>query len=115
MTTLEAATDEMADRRIAWADFDIMLGDMAAELGRVASHFGFAAKAEQFEAIARGPLMTRYSKDPTYEYSPSLREELIAQEERLQGREIDGALAMLRSSAEKSPLLAQALARAEET
>ena len=58
--------------------------------------------------------MTRYSKDTSYEYSPRLRHDLLAQEERLQGRDIDAALAMLHSSAEKSPLLARALARAED-
>ena len=49
----------------------------------------------------------------SYEYSPSLREQLIDQEMRLQGNEIDGALAMLRSAAEKSEILARALSRAE--
>jgi hypothetical protein len=57
--------------------------------------------------------MTRYSKDPNYEYSPNLREQLIAQELRLQGRAIDDALAMLSSAAEKSEILARAIRRAE--
>ena len=114
MTSLEAAADRMADRHIAWADFDTMLGDMAAELHRLASHFGFAAEPDTLGAIAGGSLMTRYSKDTSYEYSPRLRHDLLAQEERLQGRDIDAALAMLHSSAEKSPLLARALARAED-
>jgi hypothetical protein len=114
MTSLEVAAEQMADRQIAWADFDVMLGDMATDLNRVASHFGFAADPDILGGIAGGPLMTRYSKDTSYEYSPSLRHDLLAQEERLQGRDIDAALAMLRSSAEKSPLLARALARAED-
>ena len=58
--------------------------------------------------------MTRYSKALEYEYSPALRCELIAQEMRLGGREIDGALAMLRANAEKSLLLARALERTRE-
>lgn len=114
MTSLEAAADQMADRRVAWADFDAMLADLVPELERVTTAFGFAAEPDALGAIARGPLMTRYSKDTSYEYSPNLRDKLIAQEERLQGRHIDGALAMLRASAEKSPLLARALARAED-
>jgi len=112
MTTLEAAADVMADRQIAWADFDATLNNMTAELGRVATFLGFNADAAKLDAIARGPLMMRYSKDPDYEYSPNLREQLIAQEVRLQGADIDAALAMLRSAAEKSPLLARALDRA---
>ena len=112
-TTLEAAADTMRDRRIEWADFDMMLGDMPAELGRLASFFGFSTDADCLDAIIRGPLLGRYSKDPSYDYSPSLRHDLIAQEMRLRGGEIEGGLAMLRAAAEKSHLLAQALSRAQ--
>jgi hypothetical protein len=87
---------------------------MSATLGGVAAFFGFGAEEDRLTAIAAGPLMRRYSKDPNYEYSPSLREDLIEQERRIQGREIDAALAMLRAASEKSPLLARALARAED-
>jgi hypothetical protein len=115
MTSLEAAAEEMGDRAIAWADFDTMLADMAAELGRVADFFGFNAEAARLEAIAAGPLMRRYSKALEYEYSPSLRNELIAQEVRLAGSDIDAALAMVRAGSEKSLLLARALERTRET
>ena len=111
MATLEAVAEAMSDRQIAWTDFDAMLGDMASELGRVASFFGFAASKDRLAAVTSGPLMQRYSKDPSYEYSPRLREDLIAQEMRLQGREIEAALAMLREAAEKAPLLQRALKR----
>src|SRR3954451_23842898 len=84
MTTLEAAADAMPDRQIAWAEFDAMLADMPAGLGRAAGFFGMAAGPDRLAGIARGPLMTRYSKDPSYEYSPNLREQLIDQEMRLQ-------------------------------
>jgi len=113
MTTLEEASERMADCSIAWADFDSMLGNMAGELGRVADHFGFEAPAGLVEAIVSGPLMRRYSKDPNYEYTPKLRQDVIDQELRRQGRDIEGALAMLRAASEKSPLLARALCRAE--
>ena len=112
MTSLEAAAGAMADRQIGWTNFDAMLGDMPAELGRVAAFFGFVAGAERLQAICAGPLMSRYSKDPNHEYSPRLRQDLIDQELRLRGREIEGSLAMLDAAAEKSPLLARALSRA---
>ena len=114
MVTLEDAAERMTDRSIAWADFDAMLTAMAAELGRVGSHFGFDIPEAQLRELASGPLMKRYSKDPKFEYTPQLREDLIAQELRLQGHDIEGALAMLRAAAEKSPLLARALQRAED-
>ena len=114
MTSLEAAAEAMPDRQIAWADFDSMLADMPAELGRAAAFFGFSADAARLGAIADGPLMTRYSKALEYEYSPALRGELIAEASAAHGREIDDALALLHRAAEKSPLLARAVARAKE-
>jgi len=113
MTALEAAADAMSDRLLEWADFDAMLNNMPSELGRIAAFFGFKADPDRLQAIATGPLMRRYSKDPSYEYSAQLRQDLIAQEHRLRGPEIEAGLAMLRSAAEKSPLLARVLARAE--
>ena len=104
----------MAERSISWADFDRMLENMVAALGRVAAFFGFASNGDALATIASGPLTKLYSKDPAHPYSPALRRDLIEQELRLQGRDIDGALAMLRAAAEKSPLLARALARAED-
>ena len=114
MTALEAAADAMADRQVAWAEFDQMLRTMAAELTRIAAFFGFNADAERVLALASGPLMGRYSKALEHEYSAGLRQQLIAESQERFAREIDGALAMLRAAAEKSPLLARALARAGE-
>jgi hypothetical protein len=114
MTSLEAAADAMPNRHIAWTDFDRMLLDMPAELACVAKFFGLSANEADLRAIAEGPLMMRYSKAPEYEYSPALRGELISEVLVAQGREIDGALAMLGRAAEKSPLLARALERAGE-
>jgi len=109
MTALEAAAETMPNARLAWADFDAMLGDMPAELARVADFFGFAT--EEVEAIATGPLMGRYSKATEFEYTPSLRRDLIAEAEAANRADIDTALAMLQSAAENSPLLERALKR----
>jgi hypothetical protein len=112
MTALESAAERMGDRHINWADFDAMLVDMQSELAGVAAFFGFAADEGEIAAIASGPLMQRYSKALEYEYSPSLREQLIADALQRHGREVDSALAMLAAAAEKSPLLARAISRA---
>ncbi len=113
MTSLEAAADAMQDRHVEWADFDAMLEDMPTALGRVASFFGFDAGEPQLQAIATGPLMARYSKGLEYEYSAGLRRELIGEATATNGAAIDGALAMLGRAAEKSPILARALARSQ--
>lgn len=113
MTSLEAAAEAMTDREIAWADFDEMLGDLPGGLARVAAFFGFAA--DQAPAVASGPLLNRYSKALEYQYSPALRRRIIGEAAEQHGRAIDGALAMLRRAADKSPLLARALTRAGES
>jgi hypothetical protein len=113
MTALESASERMADRKIAWDDFDSMLTDMPAELERVAEFFGFAS--DRVGEIGSGPLMNRYSKATEYEYTPSLRRDLIAEAEAANRADIDSALAMLQSAAETSPLLERALRRAECT
>jgi hypothetical protein len=113
MTALESAAETMTDRQVAWADFDFMLTDMAAELERAAAFFGFAT--DDIDAIATGPLMGRYSKATEYEYTPSLRHDLIGQADGANRADIDSALAMLQSAAQNSPLLGRALRRAECT
>jgi hypothetical protein len=112
MTALEAAAEAMPNRQIAWVDFDVMLGDTPGELAKIADFFGFAARPGEVASIAAGPLMGRYSKAPEYDYSASLRRELIGEATERDRRDIDAALAMLSATAEKSPLLARALARA---
>ena len=114
MTALEASADAMPDRRIAWADFDAMLDAMPAELARVANALGIAADADRLQAVAVGPLMQRYSKALEYDYTPQLRRELVAEASAQHRGAIDGALAMLHSAAEKSPLLERAMRRAGE-
>ena len=111
MTALEAAADAMPN--IDWADFDHMLTDMTSELARVCRFFGFDADPERLRAIAEGPLVRRYSKALEYDYSAQLRRELIEEATAEHGEAIRSALAMLHAAAEKSPLLARALARAE--
>jgi hypothetical protein len=113
MISLESAAAEMSECRVFWADFDLMLGDMAGWIGRSAAEFGFAAPQDRINDIIAGPLMRRYSKALEYDYSPSLRAELLADAASRHGRDIDAALAALSSAAKSAPLLARALDRAE--
>lgn len=112
MTSLEAAAEAMPDRRILWADFDRMLGDMAEWIGRCAAHFGLATEPERVAAIAAGPLTRRYSKAMEYDYSPSLRAELLGEATSRNSAEIEAAIAGLRQAAQSAPLLDRALKRA---
>jgi hypothetical protein len=101
----------MADRRILWADFDIMLRDMAESIKRCARHFDLKLAQPQAEQLANGPLMRRYSKALEYDYSPSLRAELLAEATGRHRQDIDAALMTLRQAAKSAPLLERALRR----
>ena len=113
MTALEQAAEQMADREILWVNFDQMLGEMDTALTNVANFFGFDSR--RAGEIANGPLMGRYSKAPEYEYGANLRRELIAEAGERFASDIERALAMLNSGAERSSLLGRALARAKES
>jgi len=112
MTSLEAAAQVIPDQHILWADFDVMLIDMTYWLDRAARHFGIEPSSGMIGAIAGGPLMRRYSKALEYDYSPSLRAELIADATRQHRSDIDSAMLALANAAKFAPMLARALDRA---
>lgn len=114
MTALEAASEKFTDHDVGWMDFDRVLEDLASALADAVGIFGFNATSERAREIAEGPLTRRYSKAPEHEYSAALRRELIDEAIAGNRRAIDDALAMLARAAEKSPLLARAIARSEE-
>jgi hypothetical protein len=112
MTALEAASEKLTEHDVGWMDFDGALENLATALGEAVEIFGFDASPERIREIAQGPLANRYSKAIEFEYSAGLRRELIAEATAAHQQQIDDALAMLDAAAEKSPLLARALARA---
>ncbi len=112
MTSLEAAAEAMPDRQIRWARFDPMLDRMEQALESLARFFGFEADSAHLREIASGPLMRRYSKALEFDYSPSLRRELLAEARQEHRVEIDQAIDMLEQAAGNSPYLARALSRA---
>ena len=113
MISLEVAAEAMTGRRVLWADFDRMLGDMNGWIERCAAHFGFAAMRERVDEIVAGPLMRSYSKALEYDYSPSLRSALLADAAKRNGPDIDAAVAALFDAAKSVPLLTRALDRSE--
>jgi hypothetical protein len=65
--------------RVLALDFDELLGDVDAGVGRVAAHFQLPTGSRWLADIARSPVLTRYSKSPDFEYSPQVRSELLRQ------------------------------------
>ena len=109
MTALEAADD----RNCLWADFDLSLKNLEDTLRKFADHLKLAATDEQIREIANGPLTRRYSKAIEYEYTPQLRQDLLAEAGERHRAEIESALAMLSAAAETAPLLRKAMERTQ--
>jgi hypothetical protein len=112
MTSLEQAAAAMPAESVLWIDFDNALADPGRMLGLLTEFFGIAAAPDTLRAIARGPLLGRYSKALEFEYSPRLRRDLLAQTGREHGAAIREALGWLAASARGNPLLEAALNRA---
>lgn len=112
MTSLEAAAEALGDAPVMWADFDAMLADMPAAIGRTAQHFGLSSSGDRVAELAGGPLMRRYSKALEFDYSPGLRAELLADAAHRHESQIGSALASLRLAAATVPLVKRALGRA---
>ena len=113
MTSLEAAAESLTRSHMLWTDFDMMLGDVSGWLTIAADYLGISIEQDRIDEIASGPLMSRYSKALEYDYSPSLRAELLAEAMRDHLREINAAIAALRDASGLTPLLERALRRAD--
>lgn len=112
MTSLEANASAIGPDRVKWLDFDRFLADPAAHLADIARFFGLSIRADIARTLCAGPLMRRYSKALEYEYSPTLRREVLAEAARTHGAAIDSSIRWLGGAATRCPLLASAFARA---
>ena len=65
-------------QRVLSLDFDALLMDVPAGLAAVFRHLGLAADEASIETVARGPVLTQYSKAPEHPYTPALRAEVLA-------------------------------------
>ncbi len=110
MTALLAA-ETVPAARLAWLDFEQFLARPADNLSRAFALFGAALPEAQVDALATGPLMTRYSKAPEQAYSATLRAGLLQQARREHRAELASGLAWLDAAARAHPLVARAIGR----
>lgn len=83
-------------------DFEALLADLESGLGRIAAHFGLPASADAIAALARSPVLTRYSKSPDQlAFSPALRVQMMERASVQFRVEIDLGLALLERLAGK--------------
>ena len=110
MVTLCDAEGHCPEARIAWMDFDDFLSQPGEQLQRAARHFGRELSAETALALVSGPIMARYSKAQEYDYSASLREELLAEAAQIHADDIRQTLLWVDQLAQRFPNVAAARA-----
>jgi hypothetical protein len=93
------------DRVIA-IDFDAFLANVPENMARIVGHFGLPADARYLAAVARSPVLTRYSKAPEYAYTPEIRSEILRDARRDHRDEISKGLAWLARLAQANPAFA---------
>jgi hypothetical protein len=75
-------------------------------MARIVGHFGLPADARYLAAVARSPVLTRYSKAPEYAYTPEIRSEILRDARRDHRDEISKGLAWLARLAQANPAFA---------
>ena len=113
MVTLCDAQARCPGASIAWMDFDDFLSQPAVQLRVAARHFGLALSPKDSETLVSSPIMTRYSKAPEYDYSASLREELLAEAAQIHADDIRQTLLWVDQLAQRFPIVAAAIATME--
>jgi len=113
MVTLCDAEDHCPSASIAWMDFDQFLNQPGAQLQAAAKHFGRDLSADSAGDLVSSPIMTRYSKAPEFDYSASLREELLTEAAQIHADDIRQTLLWIDQLARRFPKVAAATAKAE--
>ena len=113
MATLCDAKNQSPDATITWMDFDEFLKEPAAQLQLAASHFGRNLSPDHAQSLISGPIMSSYSKAPEFDYSASLREELLSEAAQIHADDIKQTLLWVDQLARRFPIIAVAITTAE--
>ncbi|MFK7842055.1 MAG: hypothetical protein AB8B54_07310 [Sphingorhabdus sp.] len=113
MVTLHDAEINSPGASIRWMDFDDFLSAPAERLMTAATHFGHSLSAERAQSLISSPIMTSYSKAPEYDYSASLREELLTEAAQFHADDIKQTLLWVDALVQRFPMVAAAMAIAE--
>lgn len=73
-------------------DFDDFLSDVSGSMRGVLAQFALPAEENALQALAKSPVLARYSKAPEHAYGPTLRKQLLDQARREQQSEITKGL-----------------------
>ncbi len=106
--TRREALESFAGRVIP-IDFDDFLGDVAGSMQRILVHFDLPADAAYLAQLAASPALARYSKAPEHDYSPVMRNRILADARRAHRDEIDRGMRWLEHLAGSERAVAQVL------
>lgn len=113
MVTLCDAQTACPNANISWLDFDRFLDDPLRQLQLVAQHFQLSLSEPEAQQLISSPIMTSYSKAPEFDYSASLREELLTEAAKIHTDDIRHTLLWVENLANEIPLIATAMETAE--
>lgn len=98
----------IADRVIA-VDFDRFLASVESGIAEILRHFELPFDAEYLSGLSRSQVLTRYSKAAEFEYSPSIRSEILNESRRRNRAEIRKGVSWLDSLAKSERDVAEIL------
>jgi hypothetical protein len=114
MTALNENASRLPAGTVKWLDFDRFLTDPVGHFTAIARHFGRPLEPDTARAIAEGPLMRRYSKALEYEFSPRVRQEILAEARHMYAPALRDALGWLNALAARYPAVAAAIRRSQQ-
>jgi hypothetical protein len=100
------AVKRFPDRVIA-VDFEDFLAAVAEHMSRILGHFGLPRDPRYLSAIARSPVLSRYSKAPEFAYAPEVRAEVLQESRRHNREEITKGMHWLERLAQADGALAE--------
>jgi hypothetical protein len=95
--------------RVLRVDFERFLASPQAHLSTAFAFLGAAASPADIDALARGPIMHRYSKAPEHAYDAKLRRDVLDYGRQTHPHEIRAGLQWLEDAARSHSLIGQAL------
>ncbi|MGF1456136.1 MAG: hypothetical protein ACFB6R_12270 [Alphaproteobacteria bacterium] len=109
LTQRDWFADETLAPRLLDIDFDDLLAQPGAVMGRVFHHIGVTPDTDYLARIAQTPAISQYAKAPEHAYGPGLRAEVLRTARREQAVEIAKGLNWLERYAAGAPVLEKAL------
>ncbi len=109
LVTLFIAQKTSQSANVLWMDFEAFLNSPQDQLITAASHFSLDLSERKAAELVSGPIMSSYSKAPEHDYSPNLRQELLAEANQNHAADIRAAILWTEKIATEFPLVADAM------